>query len=179
MWTYLERTAKLVLLVVLLVAASAVHATQLEVGPADHPVEMGHFYSQTGIGLGTGFEILDERRLGIRMEFFWSEFDRLGGVSTFGYPTSRVFRWATLNWAQLTQKSLLYWDRFEDRLKQANLYEILESAGLDDFLESQGVPRPIVDDGANTYEEAVEIRLGWLDNDVLRDAYSPTPIRAE
>ena len=175
MWAYLERTAKSALLVFLLAAASTAQATSLDYGPADHPVEMGHFYSQTGAGFGTGFEVLDERRLGIRMEYFWSEFDRLGGVSTFGYPTSTVFRWASLNWGQLTQKSLIYWDRFEGRLRLANLYEILESSGLDDYLESNGVPRPIADDGATTHEEAIEIRLGWLENETLRDAYFANP----
>ncbi len=175
MWANLERTAKSVLLVFLLGAASSVHATSLDFGPADHPVEMGHFYSQTGIGFGTGFHILDERRLGIRMEHFWSEFDRLGGVSTFGYPTSTVFRWAGLNWAQLTQKSLIYWNRYEGRLRVANIYEILESAGLDDYLQSNGVPTPIADDGASTHEEAIEIRLSWLENETLRNAYFANP----
>ena len=175
MWAHLERTAKSALLVFLLAAAASARAASLDHGPADHPVEMGHFYSQTGAGFGTGFEVLDERRLGIRTEYFWSEFDRLGGVSTFGYPTSTAFRWASLNWGQLTQRSLIYWDRFEGRLRLANLYEILEAAGLDDFLESKGVPRPIADDGATTHEEAIEIRLGWLENETLRDAYFANP----
>ncbi len=175
MSTFLERAARSALLVFLLVTASVAHASQLDFGPADHPVEMGRFYSQTGIGLGTGFGILDERRLGFRMELFWSEFDRQGGISTFGYPTSQVFRWADLNWAQLTQKSLLYWDRFEGRLKQANIFEILESAGLNDYLESQGIPKPIIDDAATNYQEAVEIRLSWLENEALRDAYFSNP----
>ena len=170
-----QHAARAIALTSLLASAATVNASGIDPGPADHPVEMGHFYTQTGIGLGTGFSIVNERRLGIRMEFFWDEFERLGGVPSFGYPISKVFRWANLNWAQLTQKSLLYWDRFEGRLKPANIYEILSDAGLDDHLAAQGVPPPVKDDGATTFAEAIAIRLGWLENDTLRDAYFANP----
>lgn len=176
----LERAIRASVLVFLLAGPGRM-AAATELGPDDYDVEMGHFYTQTGIGVGTGFAILNELRLGIRMEHFWDEYQRLGGVQTFGYPISGVFRWAELNWAQLTQKSLLYWNRFEGRLTPANIFEVLELAGQDDFLESQGIPRPIPDDGAESLDQAVEIRLGWLENDELREAYlaNPNPARIE
>src|SRR5687767_15994915 len=56
---------------------------------ADYDVVNGHFFTQAGGRNGDqGFSVTDDGGVP-----FWSEFRRLGGIETLGYPVSRRFMW--------------------------------------------------------------------------------------
>ena len=58
----------------------------------------------------------------------------------------------------------------------ANTFELLEQAGKDEWLAAvHNVPPPIIQDGSTSLQHAIEIRLGWLTNAALREAYLRPP----
>lgn len=149
----------------------------LETGPtaaaaSDWDIPGGHFYTQTGGGQG-GFAITDEGGIP-----FWTTFQRLGGVKVLGYPASRRFERDGFVY-QSTQAALLQWQPERKVVALANVFEFLEQAGRDDWLASQGIPRPIVDDGSGgDFKKAVTTRLSWLTEPRIAAAYlaaGPTP----
>ena len=112
---------------------------------------------------------------------FADEFQRLGAVDTLGYPASFRFQGEDGFIYQLTQGALLQWRPEVGGAYLANTFEILEQAGLDDWLfHARGVPRPIQDDGSGgDWNKAREARLSWLTNEQIRAKYlaNPNPAR--
>ncbi len=134
--------------------------------PADYEIEpgggvqSGFFYSQAAGGRG-GFILTDDR---------WLLVQRLGGVSAIGYPASQVWEGEDGFNYQVTQGALLQWSQATG-VRLGNTFQILEAAGLDGWLLTVGVPRPIKDDGSNNLDEAVAIRMGWLTQSDIADRY--------
>ena len=81
----------------------------------------------------------------------------------------------------MTQGALLQWRPEVGGAYLANTFEILEQAGLDDWLfHAKGIPRPIQDDGSGgDWNKAREARLSWLTNEQIRAKYlaNPNPAR--
>ena len=107
--------------------------------PLDFAVPGGWFYPQAS-GRGDtrwGFRITDEG--GVR---FWSEFQRLGGVSAVGYPASSRFSGDGFT-LQATQKFILQWRPEANQAWFLNIFDIMHDAGLDGWLLAvRQVPPP-------------------------------------
>jgi len=108
----------------------------------DFPVPLGHFYTQArgqGSESLTGFTIADVDGIP-----FWSEYKRLGGIRSLGYPASRRFIWN--GWAaQVVQKGIMVWhpEAAPARAQLAHVLDDLSSAGFDDWLrEFKSIPAP-------------------------------------
>ena len=71
--------------------------------PADWDVPGGHFFSQTGGPEGLGYVVRDDGDIR-----FWSEFRRLGGVASLGYPVSQPLQWDGFT-VQVFQRAALQW----------------------------------------------------------------------
>ena len=130
------------------------------------------FFTETGGGDGLGFSLSDY----MDGPQFLAAFERLGGEQVLGYPVSRPFVEEDGLVYQLIQRapaSVVPGTRASYVL--ANLYQILEEAGLDDALFEQFIPKPLPDD-ASSYNEAKATRLGWLTHDAIRDAYLQNPL---
>jgi hypothetical protein len=129
----------------------------------DYPIPNGHFFTQAS-GLGgeaiVGFAITDDGGIP-----FWSEYRRLGGIRTLGYPASKRFIWN--GWvAQVVQRGVLVWHPESGRAELANLLDDLSTAGYDEWLwESKGIPpAPDMSDEAGLDFDAIRARrLAILD----------------
>jgi hypothetical protein len=108
---------------------------------------------------------------------FWTEFQRLGGVNTLGYPVGEPYVGSDGFTYQPFQRALLQWRPELGQSELANSFEQLSTAGKDDWLyQSKGVPRPIADDGSNgDYQKAVATRLGWLTNSAIKQYFLSNP----
>jgi hypothetical protein len=136
----------------------------------DFPIANGWFYTQAGGGPGRGFRVVDD---GPR---FWSEFRRLGGVATLGYPSSRSYVGADGFTYQAFQRGILQWRPEIGQAYLANSFEMLTSAGKDPSLASAGIPTPIADDGSGgDWSKARVIRLGWLTNPAIASTFYANP----
>src|SRR5687768_3780469 len=135
----------------------------------DYDVVNGHYFTQTGSGEDAGFSITDEGGIPL-----WSEFQRLGGVQTLGYPVSRRFVWEGFV-VQATQKAVLQWRPDLSRAVFVNLLDELHEAGLDAWLESQRqIPPPaqFPEEDGLAFQQIVQRRIGLLDQyPALRSAY--------
>ena len=102
--------------------------------------------------------------------------DRLGGVDTLGYPASYRFELDGFTY-QVTQRALLQWRSNIGVAYLGNIFEMLEHAGLDQWLlESKGIPLPIKDDGSNgDWNKARETRLSWLTNEQIKAKFLANP----
>ena len=144
-----------------------------------------HSASQSASGHGLEPEsstvIFDYEVTNDRGILFADEFDRLGGAHTLGYPASYRFRLDDGFVYQVTQGALLQWRPEVQRAWLANTFEMLEHAGLDQWLlNTKGVPLPIVDDDSEgDWERAKEIRLAWLTNDKIKARFFANPNPSE
>jgi hypothetical protein len=126
----------------------------------------GAFYREAGEGKG-GYAITDDGGI-----TFWSSFQALGGVDALGYPASQRFQQD--GWVyQTTQGALLQWRPELGRAVLANTFEWFTNAGQDDWLLTvKAIPKPIQDDGTGgDWQRAAQIRLSWLTDDAIRQAY--------
>ncbi len=129
------------------------------------------FYTETGDGTGRGFSITDY----MDGPQFLTAFERFGGEDVLGFPVSRPFAGNDGLFYQITQRALLQWFPLDRTARLANLYQIMEEAGLDDVLFGWSIPRPL-QDGAVGYEEAKSIRLAWMTEQALRTAFLQNPL---
>lgn len=143
--------------------------------PADYDIANGHFYTQAAVqpeahsGHPQGFAITNEQGIG-----FWSEFQRLGGVSLLGYPISQRFIWDG-HIVQVMQKAVLRWRPSSGR---CDLVEVMDEMAAnrqaENWIVSQGVP-PFM----NGITEALvqsQSRLAVLDaNPALKKLYTSSP----
>ena len=122
------------------------------------------------------YEVTNDRGI-----LFADEYERLGGAHTLGYPASYRFRLDDGFVYQVTQGALLQWRPEVQRAWLANTFEMLEHAGLDQWLlHTKGVPLPIVDDDSDgDWERAKEIRLAWLTNDKIKARFFANPNPSE
>src|SRR5581483_12449173 len=105
--------------------------------PADWAIDNGRFFTQGASESGgsgeKGFAIVDDDQA--RM---WSEYRRLGGASTLGYPDSTRF---TLDGfvVQATQRALLQWRPDLGRVELVNALDRLHDLGKDQWLRDQAL----------------------------------------
>ena len=108
---------------------------------------------------------------------FADEYERLGGVDTLGHPASYRFTLGDGFTYQVTQRALLQWRPEVNAAYLGNIFQMLEQAGLDDWLlREKGIPLPIKDDGAGgDWDKAKEARLSWLTNEQIKAKYLANP----
>ena len=108
---------------------------------------------------------------------FADEYERLGGVDTLGHPASYRFMLGDGFTYQVTQRALLQWRPEANSAYLGNIFQMLEQAGLDDWLlREKGIPLPIKDDGAGgDWNKAKEARLSWLTNERIKAKYLANP----
>ena len=111
----------------------------------DWPIPNGHFYTQTNgqppRTSPTGFAVTDWDGIP-----FWSEYQRLGGPATVGYPVSARFEWQG-RLTQVFQRAVFQWNEQLGRVQPANVLLLLEEAGKGDWLvKTRGVPQRLPSD---------------------------------
>ena len=146
--------------------------------PADYSVTGGWFYTQTGGGQGNGYSILDAGTDTSGQTIrFWTEFKRLGGLETLGYPVGQSYTGADGFVYQPFQRGVLQWRPELGRSFLANTFEQLQNAGKDNWLfDAKGLPAPIVNDGSGgDYATARATRLGWLTNSAIQSKFLANP----
>src|SRR5438445_10163577 len=122
-------------LIAVVVAALSLPLASAQTAPGEQDIPGGHFYTQTNGNAGSqwGYRITDEGGIG-----FWSEFKRLGGVNTLGYPVSRRFLLDGF-FVQATQKVILQWrpDVSPPQAYFVNVFDKLHDQGKDSALQQQ------------------------------------------
>src|SRR5690348_3822898 len=90
-----------------------------QIAGGDQDIPGGHFYTQTNGGAGPqyGYRITDEGGIG-----FWSEFQRLGGVTALGYPSSKRFQLDGFI-VQATQKVIMQWRPESAQVNFVNVFD--------------------------------------------------------
>ncbi len=94
-------------------------------------IAQGRFFTQTAEGAlpGYGYAVIDDQVAG-----FWTEFQRLGGVSVVGYPVSR--RYICDGYiCQAFQKMILRWEGHEGRVSVVSVFEQLSALGYDQLID--------------------------------------------
>lgn len=138
---------------------------------ADFAIPGGWFFSETGGGSGLGYRVTDDAEAR-----FWTEFRRLGGVATLGYPSSRRYVGGDGFTYQAFQRGILQWRPELGVAVLANTFEQLSDIGWDSRLDAMGIPLPIRDDGSGgDWNRARQIRLGWLINPAIAAAFYANP----
>src|SRR5438067_12721577 len=97
--------------------------------PADYELATGHFFGQAAPGAERGFGFTVADAAGIP---FWSEYRRLGGLQSLGYPISTRFAWGGAI-AQAFQGGVLRWQAERgqaDLVPQAELGELPAEAAV-------------------------------------------------
>jgi hypothetical protein len=161
---------------VALVATLATMLTALLATPAaaaealpDYAIDNGHFYTQGSGGQKGGFSITDDG--GVPM---WSEYNRLGGVDTLGYPISGRFLMAG-QVVQLTQKVGMVWHPEAGQVRFLNIFSLMHDVGKDGWLASvKGIPPQASspDEAGKPWDEVAQKRYKLLDvHTAVKDAY--------
>jgi hypothetical protein len=145
-------------------AEAQVAAASVRAGiPAPQPPVPGarHFHEVLGeAGPGYGYDV---------REPFAGAVEALGGVYVTGYPASAPFQGTDTCVYQLFQ--VLALQACPDvPVRPANTFEMLADAGADADLASLGIGAG-EPDGATSFDEAMRIRLGWLEDEAIADRY--------
>jgi hypothetical protein len=160
--------ALVAILAVVLTTFLAVPAEAAD-APADYAIDNGHFYTQGSGGAKGGFSLTDDG--GVPM---WSEFNRLGGVDTLGYPISGRFLMAG-QIVQLTQKVGLVWHGDVGQVRFLNVFSLLHDAGKDGWLAStKGIPQEVrsPDETGKSWDQIAQKRYQLLDvHQAVKAAY--------
>ena len=128
--------------------------------PQDWDVPGGHFFTQTGGGTGRGYAVTDEG--GVR---FWSEFRRLGGVSSLGYPVSQRLEWDGFT-VQVFQRAAFQWRPEVGQVYLVNVFDRLHELGHDGYLKAARQtppPKEWSDEQGLRWGEVMRKRLAVLD----------------
>jgi len=134
---------------------------------ADWDVPNGHFYTQTvadDAPADAGFVVSDSGAIRL-----WRDYKDLGGPAQFGFPISARYDSGGIMY-QATQAAVLRWNTGADYTDVFPIFSALSELQYDDWLEARGVPRTstaLLEDP----ELAVETRLSWLTNPLLRRAF--------
>jgi Ni/Co efflux regulator RcnB len=106
-------------------------------GAADWAIPGGRFYTQAASQQG-GFSVQDDAQAR-----FWTEFQRLGGLQTVGYPISQRFVYDGFV-TQAFQKLVLQWRPEVGQAWPVNIFDELSKAGHDArLLETRQTPLPL------------------------------------
>jgi hypothetical protein len=128
----------------------------------------GCFFAQTTNGQG-GYSVLDDNQAR-----FWTEYQRLGGAQTVGYPISRRFVYDGFV-TQAFQKLVLQWRPEVGIVYPMNVFDELSEAGHDARLFStRQTPYPLVnfDPPGATWAQVVAGRQALLNtNTAIRARY--------
>lgn len=138
----------------------------------DYDIPGGHFFKQTngqnGAG-NTGFAVVDDGQAR-----FWTEFNRLGGLQTIGYPISQRFVWDGFV-TQAFQKVIMQWRPEVNQAYFINVFDQLAHAGTDPWLEAFRQTPPSFDHSADSglsWPAVVARHLALLDvNPAIRTRY--------
>ncbi|HEX8682666.1 MAG TPA: hypothetical protein VF707_10165 [Ardenticatenaceae bacterium] len=134
----------------------------------DWAIPNGRFFTQAAGGQG-GFGVVDDGQAR-----FWSEFQRLGGLQTVGYPISRRFTYDGFV-TQAFQKLVLQWRPEANQAWPVNVFDELSKAGRDPtLLQTRQTPRPLANfDAPNaSWQQIVTARQALLnDNPAIRARY--------
>ena len=148
--------------------AAANHALRTS---SDH-VNQDFFSEAAGYGEGFGYVIADIPG----GPPFYSVFLALGGGAVLGYPLASPFTDATTGDMYLIlQRAVLVWHRATGQTSIANAFELLDNAGLEQWLLDRGIPRAIQDDGGSSFAESRAIRLSWLTDYGINEAFLNNP----
>ena len=162
-------------LVGLLLLSQAVFAAPPPAANLEVAVPNGRHFQQTSEHPGLGFDIVDLPTTPIGAAPLWSAVRARGGPTLLGYPLSRAFVGRDQCVYQILQRVILQ-ACGAGQVQFANTFELLEQAGKDEWLAAfHSVPPPITSDGSTSLQHAIEIRLGWLTNAALREAYLQPP----
>lgn len=135
---------------------------------ADFAISNGRFFTQTGAGQG-GFAVVDDPQAR-----FWTEFQRLGGVDTVGYPISQRYERDSFL-TQAFQKLILQWRPDTGTVAVVNVFDEMSKAGLDPaLLQKYQTPKPLANfDPTNaTWAQIVSGRQALLDaNPAIKARY--------
>src|SRR5688572_16694060 len=122
---------------------------------------VGRHFRQTAGESGLGFDVTKP---------FFTALQDLGGVELVGYPVSTQFVGVDGCLYQAFQVLLLQQCPGVPGVQLANTFQALADAGADGLLALQGIGAAEAD-GAASFDEAVAIRLSWLEDGTLRDRY--------
>jgi len=131
----------------------------------DFALPTGHFYTEAngqGGNGGNGFAITDDGGVP-----FWSEFQRLGGVNSLGYPVSGRFMWDGFL-DQATQRVVMQWRPDTHQVLFVNTYDRLHDLGKDPWLQAfRNTPAPVstTPDTGLTFTQVEARHLAFLDSD--------------
>jgi hypothetical protein len=149
--------ARLILALAVLVSCLQATGASAQEASEDFAIPNGRVFPQSG-----GFAIVDDGGVPL-----WTEYQRLGGVATLGYPITASFKvdgYVT----QAMQKAVLQWRPDEKRVVLTNVLDDLSRLGKDDWLLSfKQTPKPLPADfdGGRPWPEAVQRRQALLDAD--------------
>lgn len=132
------------------------------------------FYSEvSGYGEGFGF-LIPNIENGPQ---FYSVFKALGGVGSLGYPISFAYTEPINGDMHMPlQRGLLVWHKATGEISLANVFELLDNAGLEQWLYDRGIPRAIKDDGGESFQESRDIRLSWLTDQGIYERFLANPL---
>jgi hypothetical protein len=134
----------------------------------DWAIPNGRFFTQAAGGQG-GFDVVDDGQAR-----FWSEFQRLGGLQTVGYPISRRFTYDGFV-TQAFQKLVLQWRPEVNQAWPVNVFDELSEAGRDaTLLQTRQTPRPLAnfDAPGASWQQIVTARQALLnENPAIRARY--------
>lgn len=128
-----------------------------QVASEDVAIPNGRVFPQSG-----GYAIADEAGVPL-----WSEYQRLGGIRTLGYPISARYQVDGFV-TQAMQKGILQWRPEQRQAVLTNVLDDLSRAGRDDWLLSfRQTPKPLPPDfdAGRSWPETVQRRQGLLDAD--------------
>jgi hypothetical protein len=121
----------------------------------------------------TGFSVNDGATSPVR---FCSEFDRLGGLDTLGYPISTPFKLTDGFHYQAFQRAILQWRADSQRAELVNTFDILHNVGKDGELDARGVPAWQPDASGGDWEAARTERWTWLEDAGITARYLASPL---
>jgi hypothetical protein len=140
------------------------------------PLANGWFYKETNgfNGAGdAGFAVVDDDDANL-----WTEFQRLGGLESLGYPISKRFQYGGYL-TQAFQKRVLQWQPELGSSTPVNVFDDLSAHGADAWLDQRHQIPPPSDTAAYaglTGDELVTGHLALLDQySVLHDFYDSDP----
>lgn len=168
--SFSKSIALLILALALLIApANGISAAPLA---RNMDLPIGRFYTdangQSGAG-DTGYAVVDEywrSSPSPNKSKFFSEFQRLNGVSGVGYPASRPFVWDNFN-SQVMQKGVFQWRPEVGRVYFINVFDEMSKRGMDQRLYKElQVPYPLdwSSDAGLPWDQVVARHIALLDN---------------
>ena len=141
--------------------------------PQPEQPNQGFFSEASGYGEGFGFIIAD---IAAGPQFY-TVFQTLGGATSLGYPVASPYTDAdTGDMYVPLQRGLLVWHKATGQISLANVFELIDNAGHEQWLFDRGIPRPIKDDGGSTFSESRAIRLSWLTDQEISERFMQNPL---